>query len=417
MNTAQDIVAYLIASNGGGSQDGEHAAIRQAVLHGVRDVMQCRQWLWHVRAGSFTTQGITTTGSVTTGSKDVVVASTAGFVPGRMVQIGAEYFPKTTRIMSINGNVVTLDVASTRTATGVPVQPQVYYDLPADLKDIDTLVTNTVGTLHTYLTPQEWQRLEINTRGAGEPYYYTVMRSDIQPDRYQIRFVGVPTNTTVVHYTYRVNPPPIKYMGYERLVRQGTVAVALDPGTNTPVVTGTGTAFPQDCAGCYIRFGADGMDADPVGATVPFVMERRIEKWNSKTELLISSSTIYNRPGPYGIPSPDEYDGGVVGTPVANPTVPYSSEIATLPTKSKYSITDVIDASPQMYTAILSACEMWYARMAGKQADTALAMFNRDLRLAMEADVVAPYSGRPGSTPYPTPRSMGWHSELMPDLT
>lgn len=417
MNTAQDIVAYLIASNGGGSQDGEHAAIRHAVQHGVREVMQCRQWLWHVRTGSFTTQGITTTGSTTAGSKDIVVASTAGFVPGRMVQVGAEYFPKTTRIMSINGNVVTLDVASIKTDTDVPVKPQVYYDLPADLKDIDTLVTNTVGTLHTYLTPQEWQRLEVNTRGAGEPYYYTVMRSDIQPDRYQIRFVGVPTNTTVVHYTYRVNPPPIKYMGYERLARQGTVSVALDAGTNTPVVTGTGTAFPQDCAGCYIRFGAEGMDADPVGSTVPFVMERRIEKWNSKTELLISSSTIYNRPGPYGIPNPDEYDGGVVGTPVASPAVPYSSEIATLPAKSKYAITDVIDASPQMYTAILSACEMWYARMAGKQADAALAMFNRDLRLAMEADVVAPYSGRPGSTPYPTPRSMGWHSELMPDLS
>ena len=65
MNTAQDIVAYLIASNGGGAQDGEHNAIRQAVLHGVRDVMQCRQWLWHVRTGSFTTQSITTTGATT----------------------------------------------------------------------------------------------------------------------------------------------------------------------------------------------------------------------------------------------------------------------------------------------------------------------------------------------------------------
>jgi hypothetical protein len=415
MNTAQDIVAYLLASSGGGAQDGEHQAIRQAVLHGVREVMQCRNWLWHTRTGSFTTQQISTTGSITAGSKNITVASTEGFVPGRTVEVGAAHFPTPTRIVSIAGNVVTVDVPASKTISGITIKPQTYYDLPVDLKDIDTLVTNTVGTLHCYISPQEWQRLEINTRGAGEPYYYTVMRSDLQPDRYQIRFVGVPTTDTVVHYSYRIIPQPIKYMGYERLCRQGTVSVALVGASNTPVVTGVGTAFPQDCAGSYIRFGAEGMDADPIGSTVPFVMERRIEKWNSKTEILVSSSTVYNRPGPYGIPNPDEFDGGVVGTP-STPSVIYSSEVATLPVKSKYAITDVIDASPQMYTAILSACEMWYARVAGKPADAAMASFNRDLRIAMENDVVTPRSGRPVSTHYPTPRSMGWHSQLAPDI-
>ncbi len=88
-----------------------------------------------------------------------------------------------------------------------------------------------------------------------------------------------------------------------------------------------------------------------------------------------------------------------------------------LPANTKYAITDVIDVSPTMYTAILSGCEMWYARIAGKPADGAMAMFNRDLRIAMENDAISPLSGRPYNTPYPTPRSMGWHSELMPDLT
>lgn len=416
MNTAQDIVAYLIASNGGGAQDGEHAAIRQAVLHGVREVMQCREWLWHTGTGSFTTAQIRTTGSITAGSKDIAVADATGFVPGRVVSVQATYFPTPVRIASVSGNTVTVDVAASQTASGIQVVPQTYYDLPADLRDIDTLVTNTVGTLHCYLTPQEWQRLEINTRGAGEPYYYTIMRSDLQPDRYQIRFVGVPTNSTVVHYTYRRRPAPIKYMGYERLVRQGTVSLSLVGTANTPTVAGTGTAFPQDCIGCYIRFGAAGMDADPVGSTVPFVMERRIEKWNSATSLIVSDSTVYNRSGVAGPTISDEYDGGVVGFPQTPAPPVYADPAAALPTNTKYSITDIIDASPQMYTAILSACEMWFARMSGKQADTALAMFNRDLRLAMEADVVAPHSGRPHNTPYPTPRSMGWHSELMPDM-
>lgn len=416
MNTAQDIVYFLISGAGGGAQDGEHATIRQAVIHGVREVMQCRQWLWHTRTGSFTTNQIQTTGTITQGSKQITVANPAGFVPGRIVEVNAIYFPTPVRVASVEGNVVTVDVAAGQSGSGITLMPQTYYDLPPDVKDIDALVTNTVGTLHCYLTPQEWQRLEVNTRGAGEPYYYTVMRSDLQPDRYQIRFVGVPVNNTVVHYSYRVLPAPIKYMGYERLCRQGTVSLSLVGASNVPTVTGVKTAFPQDCVGSYIRFGALGMDAEPAGSTTPFVMERRIEKWNSATSLVVSDATIYNRSGPNGPTLMDEYDGGVVGTPLP-PTPVYASPTATLPVDSKYAITDVIDASPQMWTAILSACEMWYARIAGKPANDAMVVFNRDLRLAMENDVVSPFSGRPKSGMYPTPRSAGWHSRLRADIT
>ncbi len=442
-NTAQDVVAYLLSTTGGGAQDGEHQAVRQAVINGVREIMQSRQWLWHMRTGSFITNRLATTGSIVQGSRDITVADPTGFLPGRTVSVPAEYFPTPTRIAAVRGNVVTLDVMARQTISGIPVQAATYYDLPADLKDIDTLVTNTVGTLHCYITPQEWQRLEINTRGAGEPYYYTIMRSDVNPDRYQIRFVGVPVNDTVVHYTYRVIPQAIKYMGYERLCRQGTVAVSVN-ADNFPMVSGAGTAFPQDCAGCFIRFGANGMEAEPAGHTVPFVAERRIEKWNSASELLISSLSVGGRTSSYNtsildaydsgavtgaaLPTPqDEFDGGVVGTnsqhsgsqegrDITNLSPIYTDPLVELPNKTKYAITDVIDASPQMYTAILAAVELWYARIAGKPAADAVALFNRDIRLAMEHDVIAPLSGRPHSTPYPTPRSMGWHSELMPDV-
>lgn len=418
MNTAQDLVAYLLSATGGGAQDGEHHAVRQAVIHGVREVMQCRDWLWHVRNSSFTTYQNTTTGTITAGSKDIVVANATGFVPGRVVGIGAFYFPTPIRIAAVSGNVVTVDVAARQSGSGVTLQPQTYYDLPPDVKDIDALVTNTVGTLHCYITPQEWQRLEINTRGAGEPYYYTIMRSDMYPDRYQVRFVGVPVENTVVHYTYRVIPKQIKYMGYERICRQGTVSVALN-SLFLPIVTGVGTAFPKDCVGSYIRFGSDGMDADAAGAPLSFVMERRIDEWLSTSQLRVSQSGPLLRPSPYGSGSPgDFFDGGVVGgtaePPPVAPSIP--DELTTLPPKTKYAITDVIDCSPQMYTAILSAVEMWYARVAGKPADGPAATFSRDLRIAMENDVVSPRSGRNQNTWYPTARSMGWHSPMLADI-
>jgi hypothetical protein len=85
-------------------------------------------------------------------------------------------------------------------------------------------------------------------------------------------------------------------------------------------------------------------------------------------------------------------------------------------TTVKYAISDIIDCSPQMWTAMLSAVEMWYARLAGKPAGDAVALFNRDLRLAMENDVISPLSGRQYVSHYPTPRTLGYHSNPLGDV-
>ena len=389
MNTAQDVVAYLLASTGGGAQDGEHQAVRQAVVHGVREVMQCRDWLWHLKTESFTTNNhtatVTTTGIISGVSIIGLVGGTATAAKlgvGRMITIPG-YFPEPCRVVSwtiVGGtstSVVVDQVATKSKPNGEAVTAtiQTFYDLPEELKDIDALVTNTVGTLHCYITPQEWQRLEINTRGAGEPYYYTIMRSDTNPDCWQIRFVGMPTNGTPVHFTYRYRPREIRYMGYEKASRVGRVAVGNDEIT----VTLTGAEFPNDIVGSVIRFGTEAEDPDPVAGTAPFVRERYIKAKLTDTTLTVTES------------------------------------LATR-TNVRYCITDTIDCSPTMYTAILSAVEMWMARIEGKPAGDAITIYNRDLRIAMENDVVSPRSGRPIGSPYPTPRSRGWHSEMMPDL-
>lgn len=378
MFSAQDIVYHLLTATGGGAQDGEHHAVRGAVLHGVREVLQVRDWLWHTKTGSFTTAEVSTTATSTgivAGQYTINVANATGFYVGRLVYVDPGYFDLSIRVVSVTGNVITVDRPASTTklaGTAVNVRGQTFYDLPVNLKDIDALVSDVVGTLHCYLSPQEWQRLEINTRGAGEPYYYTIMRSDTSPDRYQVRFVGVPTGGTVLHYTYRYRPVDIRLMGYEQICRQGTVSVS---GT---AVTGVGTDFPTQCIGSVIRFGSANGEADPLGALTAYQEERLISSRSSTTALTLTA----NGPTMSGV---------------------------------KYAISDLIDCSPQMYTAVLSAAEMWYARLAGRSAKDAVPLFNRDLRLALEADVVSPLSGRPRSISYPTYRSMGWKSAQLPD--
>ncbi len=377
MFTAQDVVDHLLTATGGGAQDGEHRAIRQAVVHGVREVFQARSWLWHTKTGAFTTLRIATTATaITAGSAVITVADSTGIVPGRILAITPGYFAKTVRAANVQGNSVTVDsVASTSLVAPntASVLVQTYYDLPANVKDIDALCTETVGTLHCYIAPKEWQRLEINTRGAGEPYYYTIMRSDVNPDRYQVRFVGVPTDGTVVSYTYRYIPDTIRLMGYEPSCRAGTATAS------STTVTIAGNTLPSTLDDAVIRFGTATANADPAGSLTPFVHERRITSRVNDTTLTIDSAL-----------------------PAAANGV-------------KYAISDLLECSPQMYTAILSASEMWYARLAGKPAVEVVQLFNRDLRLAMENDVVSPLSGRPRMIDYPTARSMGWKSRQLPD--
>lgn len=427
MNTAQDLVAYLLAANGGGAQDGEHEAVRQAVIHGVREVIQCRDWQWYTRTSGFFTQKLATNGTTTANSEYVQVGDGSLFIPGRIVRVASSTFRDPVRVVSVDGNVVRFDQKAKGSATAVQMEPQQFYDLPVDCKNIDALTTNTVGTLHCYIPPMDWQRLEVNSNGAGEPYYYTVMRSDVNPDRMQIRFVGHPVDHVHVQFTYRVSPKPIKYMGYERLARTGTVQ--LHNVSNQMTVTGTKTNFPQDCAGAYIRFGSPGMPAEAHGSTNPFLFERRIEKWQTTSSLLVSDTTAYDRPGPDGIGEqainfdaghlnlqqvPEDYVDGNLNTTYS--TSLWSQNDTPLPANTQYSITDVIDTSPTMWTAVLSAAEMWYARTAGKPSSTPLQTFNRDLRIAFENDDISPLKGRPPSGLHGTPRSFGWYSTQMPDI-
>jgi hypothetical protein len=376
IHTAQDVVDYLLSATGGGAQDGEHRALRQAVIHGAREVLHARDWLWHTKTGTFTAQQLQTTGTLVLGSDQITVADATGIFPGRILDCPPQFFTTSPRVVSVAGNVVTVDKPSLANGSLITLLIQTYYDLPPDMRDIDALVTDTVGTLHTYITPREWQRLEVNTRGAGEPFYYTIMRSDINPDRFQIRFVGVPTSPLIFHFTYRYQPKMLKYMGYEPICRQGTVTVTAS-GTGS-AVTGTGTAFEADMVGTMLRLGTVNHEAEPLGALRPFLAEAEITEFTTATAI----ATAVPLPAATGV---------------------------------KYAISDILDCSPQMYTAVLSACEMWFARLAGKAGDDVVQLFNRDLRLAMERDVVNPLSGRPGSIGFPTPRSMGYYSAQQGD--
>jgi len=417
MNTAQDLIYYLLSSTGGGAQDGEHAAIRQAVVHGVREVLQARDWLWHLKQSSFTSGPFNTnTYQLSYLSPDrsfCAVDTLDGLKVGDVLEC-PNIFDRPPRILALNPSFgfrsddslvttspsIALDrppvyrsttaTNATRELIAATVYP--YYLLPMDVRSIDSLVSDETGVSLTYVSPQEYQRLEATQTGTAEPFFYTVMRSPVFPDHYEIRFVYTPPDNETYLYTYRYTPPPIKHMGYERRCRQGTISYfASGLGEQLHRVAyayGSGTNFPPQCQNAVLRVGTADEFPEPVGSLTPFQYEFRLLGKVGTNEVLALE-----------VPGSIE---PILGSPSS-------------PVNLKYSIADEIDCSPQMWTAMLSAVEMWYARIAGKDAKDVVSLFNRDLRLAMETDRITSVATTSPSVTR-TPRSMGWHSTVLPDV-
>lgn len=305
---AQDIIEYLLTTTGGGVQDSEHRALRAAAANGYRDLVHAHNWKWH-------------------------------------------------------------DSALTIPAGTLSAQPYEFL-LPADCKNVDALVPPDRTTPCAYVTHQEYLRLLSYDTSPGSTIWWTVVKSSESPDRLKLLLGG---RTAPVYATdsyllsYRRKPEPLRYMGYEKICRDGS-----EP---------------------------------PVGA---------VRRYGSQTQF---------PEGPYGVhPFTAEEIVGVEGTlRISNPATPVPlGEVKTV-------FSDQLDIGDYMMSALLSGAEVWYARLTGKNVEGAMTVHARDVRLAMEHDGAAPMSGRRTSVlrypeniemPYAstgTARTLGYYSPSSQD--
>jgi hypothetical protein len=228
------------------------------------------------------------------------------------------------------------------------------YLLPVDCVNIDALIPQDRTTITAYITPAEWVRREQDSWTLGEALYWTITKSTDPKnfDRWELKIGGrLPAGMTL-RYTYRRRPKPLTLMGYETQVRTGFVTV------NGTSVTGTNTNFPGRCVGAVLRVGTPQNHPEPLSGFYPYAEQSRIE-----------------------------LRGGPASLTLENPMDATHADC-------RFVISDLLDVSPGMFTAVLTGAEVWVARMTGKPIDAAVALYTRDLKLAMEQDVIAPISGR-----------------------
>lgn len=288
---AQDIIEYLMNSVGGGSQDSEHRMLRSAAHNAYRDVMNARDWNWHIAEATLS------------------------------------------------------DAAGVGSGDGVET-----FTLPANVKNVDALIPpQNVSTPTVYVVPTDWLRIDTKIPTLNSPVYWTILKDASAPDRWLLKLAGTPVPTTY-KYTFRRRPTPLQYMGYEPACRQTGFSVA-----GAVKRYGTATQFPD---------GMSGMQ--------PFTAQEIIGQ-----------------------------SGSMIGTPPAN---------------AKTVVSDYVDASDSMFTAILSCTEVWLAKLMGKNVEGALAVYNRDLRMAFESDSAVLLAGtRNGGTFSGTARALGYYSPSGPD--
>lgn len=371
MLTYYDAVEHLITSSFGGPQDGEQTDIRTSIQRAYSELSTIRDWNYYQTHGRIRFS-INWHGSVTY-SQDTRFFDLAS----------GDAFPANSVLcrMRLNNTVakIATRVSNTRLLCDPVLTPSsdflnatvatLYQDtfpLPSDFRSLDSPIDHVAWTRFIYVSADQAMKLENANNLAGPPHAWTVIK-DPQSTGWAIKVVGYPVANSNLDFTYRRLPRRLRISGHEASSRQGTVTIA---GT---AVTGSGTAFTSAMVGSVLRVG-----------------------------------TATDMPGSDGSLLP--YQGEAVIASVASGTACTLATPLTA-TGAKYLVTDLVDMSPGMNNGFLSCAAYWLARTRGTKPDNAFAMYQRDLRLAMESDALTPFQ-QPQRVIFD---AMAWRTPLQSD--
>jgi hypothetical protein len=361
-----DLVEHLIVSSFGGPQDAEQRDIRTACQRAYSELTTLRDWSWYTVHGRVLTVA-PVTGTVATYSNGTLTLSSGltstDWTHCKIRNTVAKIASATSSSIFVLDDEVRFIDAAVSAGDAVTFFKD-SYDLPADFRNLDEPSDEYNWWAGLYVSPDEAMKLERVANATGRPYHWTVVPND--KGGYALKLVGYPTRSETVDFTYRRYPRQIKYSGHESVVRAGTITAS------SASVSGSSTTFPADCVGSVLRVG--GTDyPEPLSGLKPYAQEVKILARASTTALTA---------------------GATVSA-----------------TGAKYLITDPVDIPPHMHNAMYSCADYWLARIRDKGVDKAAQVYQRDLRLAMEQEQLAPLAGRSRQIWH----NGGWRSPLLPD--
>jgi hypothetical protein len=368
-----DLVESLIIASYGGPQDAEQRDIRTAVHRAYDEVTTARDWQYYSVHGRVIT--LAPAAATLAGGTDLsqnLLETAAGLPSGDYshVRIGDRIAEI---VSSAGGNTfwtlsssVTFPAGSVSSGDSATFYKTVY-PLPADFRNLDEPSDELNWWSGLYVTPDQAMKMERVSNSSGEPLHWTVIK-DPASTGWALKLIGYPTNVQTIDFTYRRTARQIRWSGHETAARAGTIS------RTGATVTGDSTSFADSMVGSVLRVGDT--------SNVPGSLES-LTPWESETKV----------------------------TAVGSATSLTAADSGTIASSTKYLITDPIDVAPHMHQVMDSASQYWLARIRNTDIEDRLGLYQRDLRLAMERDQLAPISGRSSEVWH----DGGWTSPLEAD--
>jgi hypothetical protein len=371
MLTYYDAVEHLITSSFGGPQDAEQTDIRTAIQRAYSELSTLRDWNYYQTHGRIRF-AINWLGTVTyTQSTRYFDLVSGDAFPANAALCRMRLDNTVTKIASrVSNTRLQCDSILTPTTDLVnPTAATLYQDtfpLPSDFRSLDSPIDHVAWTRFIYATPDQAMKLENANNLAGPPHAWTVIK-DPSGTGWAIKVVGYPVANSNLDFTYRRLPRRLRISGHEASSRQGTVTIS---GTT---VTGSGTAFTSAMVGSVLRVGTSSESPGSDGSLTPYQGEAVIASVASATSCTLATSLTASA--------------------------------------AKYIVTDIVDMSTGMHNGFLSCANYWLARTRNTKPDNAFAMYQRDLRLAMESDALTPFQ-QPQRVIFD---AMAWRTPLQSD--
>lgn len=376
-----DLVEALIVSSYGGPQDAEQRDIRTAVQRAYSEITTINEWSHYYTHGRIITQEPYQTGTVAFNASTNQLTLTGGTWPAWAKYGSVSIGRLIAKVDSaVSGTVLKLDSSITFPSTLSAGQSYVLfrtdYPLPADFRNMDEPSNEFNWWAGLYLKPDEAMKLERVGNRSGRPWHWTILKN---PDAqgYILKLVGYPTSKETLDFTYRRYPRAIKYSGHEPAARFLSLVGGDAGGFDSLEIVCASKSFLADMAGSVIRIGAQNVYPGALESLSPYTLERLI---TAVTDMSSTRDAV-----------------------TVNESVDFSDSSAL--------VTDPADVARHMEAALYSCCDYWLDRIRGGKADQSFATYQRDLRLAMEQDQLAPLSGRTREIWH----DGGWRSPLKAD--
>lgn len=336
--------------------------LRRAVDEAYRDLPQYGYWSCYRRRLILTTVPSQTTGTIAYTHSSRTVTLTGSTFPAtaqayRLIigntHFDVESYTDSTHLVLPESSNPGADVASGTTYMLYKSE----YLLPVGFRRLLGLYdTSQRRLLEVIEDITEQSLMQAALYSPGVPLYAAIRNTGETQGRLSLIFTPPPVSARNYELLYDTSP---REFVINEVHSDGTVAVS----SGSTSVTGTGTSFPSNCAGCVIRFSGNSGDepTGPFGAMVnntdkdnPYVFQTTIAAYTSATAITLTDA------------APAAYSG------------------------VRYTISDPIDIEPgAMQTAYLRLAEAKFAVLMGlpdKEREFREAAANRAILVAKEND-------------------------------